>query len=110
VQPAFTRTEALALVKVAETGLTVTKALGLIKDTRTAEQAIERLQDTISGSRRNSLVESSARRNSTAGAPLTRRAGFSPRFARERPRFPIEGRAARRAPAMTTRRGPVLWS
>jgi hypothetical protein len=43
----LTRTEALALLKVAETGLAVTEALHLIPNTATAESAVRKLRDAL---------------------------------------------------------------
>lgn len=39
------KTEMLALLKVAETGLAVTEVLGLIPDSRTAERAVVALRE-----------------------------------------------------------------
>jgi hypothetical protein len=40
----LSRTEALALVKVAETGVAVTDALGLIQDTSAAKRALDQVR------------------------------------------------------------------
>jgi hypothetical protein len=41
----MTRTEALALAAVADTGLKVTEALGLIQSTASAERGLNRLRE-----------------------------------------------------------------
>lgn len=43
----LSKTEALALLKIAETGLAVTNALGLIPNTTTAEKAIRDLRSKL---------------------------------------------------------------
>jgi len=45
----LSRVEALALLKIAETGLAVTRALGLIPNTSTAEKAMRAVQAKLPG-------------------------------------------------------------
>lgn len=47
VKLTLSRTEALALLKIADTGLAVTNALNLIPNTSTAEKAIDKLRREI---------------------------------------------------------------
>lgn len=48
----LTRTEALALAKIADVGLRVTETLGLIPNTATAERALAKLNAATAGRKR----------------------------------------------------------